>query len=92
MVVNTWFAAKLVGMPMMDKFLVALRPIISATVMAVVVLVCDWQLVQAGWDLSIVRILVGIPLGALVYVGCEIAIDRTRFLQTFNRIRGLRKA
>lgn len=92
MVGNTWFVSRLVGYSMADKFLITLRPITSAVIMTFGVMACDRWLLTIGWDLAIVRILIGIPLGIAIYCGSEIIIDRTRFVESVQRIKSMRKS
>lgn len=77
--INSWFAVRLLGMPLWDRILVTLGPLASAAGMAGIVWLADTQLAGAGAG-HILRLAAGIPLGVLAYLALELLIDRRRFL------------
>lgn len=92
MVIQTWFAARFAGFSMIDKFTVTLRPLLSAIGMTVCVMTFDSWLISTGWDSSLLRVLIGILLGAAVYIAIEMIIDRERFLESAQRIKSMRRS
>lgn len=88
-VLNSWFAVRLVGMSLLDKFMVALRPFCSAVLMAALVYVCDiWLLgLESIWSLPVLRIVIGVALGVVSYVAFELLIDGKKFRATAGKVR-----
>lgn len=77
--VNNWFADRLVQMPMMDRLLVSLPPLVSAACMAGIVWAMDLWLAGEGAS-HYLRLAIGVPLGILAYILLEMVVDRRRFL------------
>ncbi|OWJ84116.1 hypothetical protein CDV52_09545 [Haematobacter missouriensis] len=90
--VNTWFASRLVKMSAARRFTVALPPIMSAVLMAVVVHLVDQRL---DWH-PVARLLLGVPLGVILFGISEMIVDARRFRpilqQFFGRIQRFRNA
>lgn len=85
---NSWFAVRLIGMPLADRMLVSLPPIVSAALMGIAVWLVDRELAGQGLG-ALVRMLIGVPLGVVVYVALESVIDRRRFLPFARMMLGL---
>lgn len=86
---HSWFAGRLVGLSVLDRYRVIVGPVVSACVMAAVVVVCD-DLLAAGTGVfarSVTRVLLMIPMGAVIYILCELLIDRRRFMNTVQHLR-----
>lgn len=77
--VNSWFAVRLVQMPLKDRLLVTLPPLVSAACMAGIVWAMDLWLAGAGAS-HYLRLAIGVPLGILAYILLEMGVDRRRFL------------
>lgn len=76
--INSWFVRRLTDLPAMDRVFVSFRPILSAALMAAGVGMVDKMIASHG---TMARLLIGIPLGAILYVLLECLIDRKRFLE-----------
>lgn len=87
--INSWFAVRLLGLPLMDRMWVTMRPILSAVAMAAAVSLTDQALApHLG---TVPRLAVGVPLGILCYITAELLIDRGRFLPLARRLIALRR-
>jgi O-antigen/teichoic acid export membrane protein len=85
MPLNTYFAMKLIGQPWGEFLSAVIRPVISAAVMAGVVWAADSALGRLGMD-ALLRLVIGIPLGGLVYLGCQMVIDRSPTLTILRTV------
>lgn len=88
---NTFFAVRLIKLSILDVIRATYQPIVSAILMAVVVKSIDATLIRFGLDLDILRVLIAVPVGATAYVCCELLIDRARFIESYGRIKSMRK-
>jgi hypothetical protein len=62
------------------------RPVLAASIMAVIVYGVDMQLVQHGLS-SLLRLVIGVPLGVVSYAGLILLVDRERVKSMVDRIR-----
>jgi len=76
--INSWFVLRLTQLPAMDRVLVSIRPVLSAALMAAGVATVDKMIASHG---TIIRLAVGIPFGAVLYIALQYLIDRTRFTE-----------
>jgi PST family polysaccharide transporter len=82
---NAYFALRLIEQPAGEFLGVVLRPVVSALAMAAVVWAVDRALAERG-AADLLRLLIGIPLGGLVYLGGQLAIDRARTLSIAGQV------
>jgi len=86
-------AHRLVGQPLSPRLQVTVRPILSASFMAITLVACNQTFMGfgSGWFAEASWCACLVALGAVLYVSGQLLIDRTRFVQLGMRMISLRK-
>jgi O-antigen/teichoic acid export membrane protein len=83
--INAIFALRLIDQPLKEVCLILLRPLISALTMGAII---SWIVAQfAATTNNLTQLAICIPFGVLIYVACEIIVDRKRFFDIMLQIK-----
>jgi PST family polysaccharide transporter len=83
---HCWFLARRLDCSVGTLVMPLGRPVLAASIMAVIVYGVDMQLVQHGLS-SLLRLVIGVPLGVVSYAGLILLVDRERVKSMVDRIR-----
>lgn len=91
--VNTTISHRLVGQPLLPRLRVVVRPVLSASFMAMALVACNQTFAGfgSGWFAEAVWCACLVALGAVLYAASQLLIDRARFMELVMRVISLRK-